>query len=168
MAVSENDLVVGPLRPNEGVTLISLDFFFEKNEWVEVYMAGSNTPLIQNIDYTIAGEGTGTGQVILTSPADGNTLYAIYLGVPLERSSDMQLRGEFKSGPFNIEMDRIWQRLQRHWTEIQRTFRYGPTGTGPLFYLADDETSVSVTVPYPSIVVSETNDPYPQVTMELI
>lgn len=167
MAVSENDVLVGPLRPASGVTTISLDFYFESAAWIEVYKGASPTPLVLGVDYTISGEGTGSGVVTLSQAADGNTIYAVYLGVPLQRSSDMQLRGQFKSGPFNVEMDRIWQRLQRHWTEIQRTFRFGPTGIGAMFYLADDATSVTVSVGQ-AAVISETETPYPTVTLEII
>lgn len=128
MAVSENDLVVGPLVPAAGVTTISLDFYFEQASWLQVYKEGSETPLVLNIDYTVVGAGTSSGVVTLTAAANGTDAYSIYLAVPLERSSDMQLRGEFKSEPFNIEMDRLWQRLQYHWTLIQRTVRVSRTG----------------------------------------
>lgn len=131
MAVSENDLVVGPLTPAAGVTTISLDFYFEEASWLEVYKAGSETPLVLNADYTVAGAGSSSGVVTLTTAANGTDAYSIYLAVPLQRSSDMQLRGEFKSNPFNIELDRLWQRLQYHWTLIQRTFRVGRTDGAP-------------------------------------
>lgn len=127
MAVSENDLLVGPLIPAAGVTTISLDFYFEQEPWLEVYKTGSETPLVLNTEYTVAGAGTGSGVVTLTTPANGTDAYSVYLAVPLERSSDMQLRGEFKSGPFNTEMDRLWQRLQYHWTHITRSLRISAT-----------------------------------------
>jgi len=131
MAVSENDLVVGPLTPAAGVTTISLDFYFEQASWLEVYKAGSETPLVLNTDYTVAGAGGSSGVVTLTTAANGTDAYSIYLAVPLQRSSDMQLRGEFKSEPFNIEMDRIWQSLQRQNTLLSRTARLRMTATYP-------------------------------------
>lgn len=127
MAVTENDLIVGPLVPASGVTVISLDFYFEREEWLEVYKSGSELPLVLGVDYTVLGGGTDTGSISLTNSANGSDAYSVFLAVPLERSSDMQLRGEFKSGPFNLEMDRLWQRLQLHWTHIQRTVRLSAT-----------------------------------------
>lgn len=129
MAVTANDLVVGPLTPASGVSTISLDFFFEQAEWLQVYKSGSETPLVLGTDYTVTGAGgaAGTGVVTLTTPANGTDIYAVYLVVPLERSSDLQLRGEFKSDPFNTELDRIWQAIQRLGTSLSRTLRVGAT-----------------------------------------
>lgn len=120
MAVSANDLVVGPLTPAVGVTTISLDFYFEDAAWLQVYKGSSDTPLVLDTDYTVTGEGTVDGVVTLTVAANGTDAYSVYLVVPLQRSSDMQLRGEFKSGPFNLEMDRLWQALQGISTRLSR------------------------------------------------
>jgi len=134
MAVSENDLVVGPLTPAAGVTTISLDFYFEQASWLEVYKSGSETPLVLNTDYTVTGAGTGFGVVTLAVAANGTDAYSVYLIVPLQRSSDMQLRGEFKSDPFNIEMDRIWQAIQGINTRVAQSLRISRTSlvVGPL------------------------------------
>lgn len=134
MAVSENDLIVGPLTPAAGVTTISLDFYFEQESWLEVYKSGSETPLVLGADYTVAGAGTTSGVVTLTTPANGTDAYSVYLVVPLQRSSDMQLRGEFKSEPFNIEMDRIWQALQGQRADRSRALVVSKTSipVGPL------------------------------------
>lgn len=129
MAVSENDLVVGPLTPAAGVTTISLDYYFEQASWLEVYKTGSETPLVLNTDYTVTGAGTGSGVVTLTTAANGTDAYSVYLVVPLQRSSDMQLRGEFKSEPFNIEMDRLWQALQSVNTQVGRSVRLPKAST---------------------------------------
>jgi hypothetical protein len=129
MAIDENDLVVGPLTPAAGVTTISLDFYFENDGWLEVYKSGSETALVIDTDYTLTGEGTVTGVLTLIVAADGVDAYSVYLVVPLARSSDMQLRGEFKSGPFNTEMDRLWQAVQGLRTTLSQTFRTGRTST---------------------------------------
>lgn len=128
MAVSENDLIVGPLVPANGVSVISLDFYFEDEAWLDVYKNDSETPLVLSVDYTTTGEGTDTGTVVLTTPANGTDAYSVYLNVPLERTSDMQLRGEFRSGPFNLEMDRMWQALQGVRTSSVRTLRFSSAG----------------------------------------
>ena len=134
MAVLESDLVVGPLTPAAGVTTISLDFYFEQASWLEVYKSGSETPLVFNTDYTVTGAGTGSGVVTLAVAANGTDAYSVYLIVPLQRSSDMQLRGEFKSDPFNIEMDRIWQAIQGINTRVAQSLRISRTSlvVGPL------------------------------------
>lgn len=133
MAVSENDLLVGPLVPASGVTSISLDFDGTDWEasWLEVYKSGSETPLVLNTDYTVTDAGTIDAIVVLTTPANGVNSYSIYLVTPLQRSSDMQLRGEFKSGPFNIEMDRLWQAVQHLRTLIGSKFGVVKTDASP-------------------------------------
>lgn len=140
MAVSVNDLIVGPLTPALGVTTISIDFYFEQAAWLQVYKSGSETPLILNTDYTVTGAGTGSGVVTLTEAADGVSDYTVYLVVPLQRSSDMQTRGGFQSEPFNLEMDRLWQALQRQSTLGLRSFRVGATDTAPAPYVPEPET----------------------------
>ena len=137
MAVSKNDLVVGPLIPAADVTTISLDFFFENASWLEVYKTGSETPLVLNTDYTVAGAGTSSGVVTLTTPANGSDAYSVYLIVPLERSSDMQLRGEFKSKPFNVELDRVWQAMQGIDTRLGRMLRVSRTSNVPTPLFSD-------------------------------
>jgi len=134
MAVSESDLVVGPLTPAAGVTTISLDFYFEQASWLEVYKSGSETPLVLNTDYTVTGAGTGSGVVTLAVAANGTDAYSVYLIVPLQRSSDMQLRGGFKSGPFNTELDRLWQAIQGINTRVAQSLRISRTSlvVGPL------------------------------------
>jgi len=147
MAVSENDLVVGPLTPAAGVTTISLDFYFEQAAWLEVYKSGSETPLVLGTDYTVAGAGSSSGVVTLTTAANGTDAYSIYLAVPLKRSSDMQLRGEFKSEPFNIEMDRLWQALQGLDTQLSQTLRTGKTSTSVAAletYIAADRANKAI------------------------
>ena len=127
MAVSENDLIVGPLTPTAGVDTISLDFFFERAEWLKVFKSGSDVPLIQGTDYTVTGAGTGSGVVTLTTPANGTDSYSVFLEVPLERTTDLQLRGEFRSGPFNLELNRVWQALQGVSTRVSRALRVSRT-----------------------------------------
>lgn len=140
MAVSKNDLIVGPVVLASGVTVISLDFFFQKAAWLDVYKSGSEVPLILGADYTVAGDGTDTGSVTLSTAANGTDSYSVYLSVPLERSSDMQLRGEFKSGPFNLEMDRLWQAMQGIKTTVSRTLSMKRSTTAAAPIVPDPET----------------------------
>ena len=128
MTVSIDDAKVGPVTPALGVTTISLDFDGTgwAAEWLEVNQTGHIAPLVLNVDFTVSTPGATNAVLTLTTPANGADQYVIYLVTPLERTSDMQLRGEFKSEPFNVEMDRIWQRLQYHWTMIGRKLGVGP------------------------------------------
>ena len=123
MAVLENDLVVGPITPANGVSLISLDFFFEDEDDIEVYKTGSETPLTLTADYTVAGEGTSTGSITLVVAANGVDSYSVYLRLPLARATDLQLRGQFRSDPFNTEMDRLWQAMQGVRATINRALQ---------------------------------------------
>ena len=127
MAVSENDLVVGPITPALGVTLISLDFFFEDEADIEVYKSGSETPLVLAADYTTTGAGTDSGTVNLIVPADGVDSYSVYLVIPYARATDLQLRGQFRSEPFNTELDRVWQAIQGISTKILRSLQVSKT-----------------------------------------
>jgi hypothetical protein len=134
MAVAANDLVVGPVTLANGVSLISLDFFFEADELIQVYRTGTAAPLVQGVDYTLAGAGTDTGTVTLTVPANGSQQFAVFLVPTLERSSDLQLRGAFQSEPFNTELDRVWQALQMINTKINRAMLVSETSipVGPM------------------------------------
>lgn len=131
MAVSENDLLVGPVVPANGVTLISVDFFVEDQDWLEVYKSGSDTPLTLGVDYTFSGEGTDTGSVTLTVAADGVDSYSVYLVQPAERSSDLQFRGDLQSPVLNIELDRLWRAIQGGKTTIGRTLQVTRTSSVP-------------------------------------
>lgn len=143
MAVTENDLIRGPFTPDNGVDTISLDFYVEDAGWLEVYKSGSESPLVLDVDYTFAGEGTSSGVVTLTTPANGTDAYSVYLSVPLERVSDFQFRGGFRSGPVNIELDRIWQALQNIKTIAQRTVFLSRTSPllPPLTFREDEDTN---------------------------
>ena len=104
MTVSENDLLVGPVTPASGVTLISIDFYFEDETHLEIYISGSNAPLSLGVDYTVSeptSDGATDGTVTLLTAANGTDAYAVYGKQPLERSSNVQFRGDFRSEVFN-------------------------------------------------------------------
>lgn len=138
MAVSENDLVVGPVVPAAGVTTISLDFYLEDAEWISVYKSGSDTPLVLGVDYSVSGEGTSSGVVTLKQSANGVDGYSVYLDVPLRRNSDLQLRGQFKSSPFNVELDRVWQAIQGLSTKVGQSLRVSRTSGSVAAMFAED------------------------------
>lgn len=131
MTTALNDLIVGPTTPSSGVSTISVDFYVSDETHVKVYKSGSETPLVLSTDYTFSGVGTSSGVVTLTTPANGTDSYAVYLEVPLERTSDMQLRGAFRSDPFNDELDRVWQAIQYIDTISNRTLRFSKNSANP-------------------------------------
>lgn len=132
MVVNINDVMVGPLVPADGVTVVSLDFDATGWEagWLQVYKVGSDVALVMGVDYTVSNAGASGAYITLTTAANGTDAYTVFLHTPLQRSSDMQFRGELRSDPFNKEMDRIWQRLQLHDTLIDRCFGLSKTATG--------------------------------------
>ena len=141
MAVTESTLVVGPLVPDEGVTTISLDFFFERAEWLEVYKGGSTSPLTLSADYSVSGEGTTQGVITLSEAADGETPYAVYLVVPLERDSDFSPRADLRSRTVNQELDRLVQGVQGVRTLAESSFRVSRTTPTPDPMHAPDEAA---------------------------
>jgi hypothetical protein len=81
MTVASNDLLVGPVTPGAGVTLIAIDFYFENESDLEVYKSGSNTPLTLTTDYTVSlptSVGATDGSISLVVAADGTDRYSIY------------------------------------------------------------------------------------------
>lgn len=141
MAVTESTLVVGPLVPDEGVTTISLDFFFERAEWLEVYRGASVNPLILDSDYSVSGEDTDQGVITLSEAADGETPYVVYLVVPLERDSDFSPRADLRSRTVNLELDRIVQGTQGVRALAQRGLRVSPTSPLPESLHVPDEAA---------------------------
>jgi len=143
MTVSVNDLIVGPTLLANGVDTISLDYIFADESWLEVYKTGSEAALSLGVDYTVAGVGTASAVVTLTTPADGTDYYSVYLVVPLQRSSDLQLRGEFKTGPLNAELDRLWQAMQGVKALVTRAIAVGRTSPAvpPLVFDAAADTN---------------------------
>ena len=140
MTATANDLLIGPVVVANGVSTISVDFLVEDESWLEVYKSGSETPLILNIDYTFSGEGTDSGTVTLTVAADGVDSYSVYLIQPKERSSDLQFRGDFRSGPINLELDRVWRAIQGLDTSLNRTLRISKVSNIPA--PLDTETAI--------------------------
>jgi hypothetical protein len=134
MTVASNDLLVGPVTPTNGTTLISIDFYFENASDLEVYKSGSNTPLTITTDYTVSlpsGVNETDGSITLVTPADGTDRYSIYLKQPLARSSDLQFRSDQRSPVLNLEFDRLWRAIQGINTALDRVFRFSQTSDVP-------------------------------------
>jgi hypothetical protein len=144
MTVASNDLLVGPVTPGAGVTLIAIDFYFENETDLEVYKSGSNTPLTLTTDYTVSlptSVGATDGSISLVVAADGTDRYSIYGKQPLVRSSDLQFRNDLRSPVINVELDRIWRAIQGIDTALDRVFKFSQTSDVPL--PLDAETAAS-------------------------
>jgi hypothetical protein len=144
MTVASNDLLVGPVTPTVGTTLISLDFYFESASDLEVYKSGSNTPLTITTDYTVSlpsAVGATDGSISLVVAANGTDRYSIYLKQPLQRSADLQFRGDLRSPVLNVELDRLWRAVQGINTALDRVFRFSQTSDVPA--PLDAETAAS-------------------------
>lgn len=134
MTVTVNDLLVGPVVPAIGVTLISVDFFFEDETHLEVYKSGASAALTLGVDYTVtepSAPGVADGSITLTTAANGTDTYSIYGKQPLQRSSDLQFRGDLRSPVLNEEYDRIWRAIQGIDTDLARVFRFSKTSDIP-------------------------------------
>lgn len=130
MAVTENDRIVGPVTPAAATTLISVDFYFEDADDLEVFKSGSETALVRTVDYTVAlpsGVDMADGSITLLTPANGTDAYSIFGTQPLERSSDFQFRSDIRSPVLNVELNRIWRALQTIRTTAQRTINLSRT-----------------------------------------
>lgn len=127
MTQAYNDLLVGPVQPANGTTLISIDFHFESESDLEIYKGGSSTALTFGVDYTVSlpsSYGATDGSITLLTAANGVDTYAIYGRQPLERTSDFQFRGAFRSPVLNRELDRLWRAVQGINTSVLRSLRF--------------------------------------------
>lgn len=134
MTQAANDFLVGPVIPSSGTTLISVDFYFEDETHLEVYKGGQSAALILNTDYTVSeptAEAATDGSITLTTAADGTSTYAIYGQQPLQRTADMQLRGDLRSQVLNLEFDRLWRAVSGINTKIQRALRISEASDVP-------------------------------------
>src|SRR6056297_72920 len=134
MTFTANDRIVGPVTPAFSVELITIDFYFEDETEIEVYQAGSNTPLTLGVDYTVqecSEEGVADGSITLIPSADGSTAYTIFGAQPLERTSDIQFRGDLNSTVINRSFDRLWRALTDLDTRLRRTFRFSAVSDIP-------------------------------------
>lgn len=73
-------------------------------------------------DYTVT-YGSYGGNVTLTSGATGGDAIAIYLDMPLERTTNYQNSGDFLALDVNGDFDALWLALQQTTSGIDRTVR---------------------------------------------
>ncbi len=135
MAASENDMVVGPVVPANGVTVISLDFFFESDDQLRVFQGADPLPLTLGVDYTVAGAGSGSGTITLAVAANGTDAYSVFYVPQIARTSDLPLRGDLQTAPVNAELDRLVRAIQYLRSQVARSFRVSETSpvVGALF-----------------------------------
>lgn len=68
---------------------------------------------VLNVDYTVAGVGSGAGGSVtfVTAPATGETV-VVYRDSGLSRATDYQEGGDLLSGTLDNDLDRLWLALQ--------------------------------------------------------
>ena len=83
-------------------------------------------------DYTLSGVGTYGGNVTLTSGATASDKIAIYLDMPLQRTTNYQNSGDFLALDVNGDFDALWLALQQSTTDIERTVRRPDADAGTI------------------------------------
>ena len=90
-------------------------------------------------DYTVTSIGEPSGSVLLTSGATGGDAIAIYLDMPLQRTTNYQNSGDFLALDVNGDFDALWLALQQTTSGIDRTVRLSDS----------DPNIVSIELPLP-------------------
>lgn len=136
MTTTASERIVGPVVPASGDTLIAINFYFEGTD-IEVYRGNGTVPLVLNTDYTVqqcSAEDVADGSITLAQGANGTDSYSVFGTAVLERSSDLQFRGDFQSPVINRELNRLWRAMQVVRTVANRAIRLAPNSPNvPLF-----------------------------------
>ena len=83
-------------------------------------------------DYTVTSIGEPSGSVLLTSGATTGDAIAIYLDMPLQRTTNYQNSGDFLALDVNGDFDALWLALQQSTTDIERTVRRPDADAGTI------------------------------------
>lgn len=83
-------------------------------------------------DYTVtnAGDSAG-GDVVLVTAASGGEIVTIYRDVPVERTTDFQQNGQYRSSVINLELDRIVAMIQQIERDIGRAVKVSIVSDNP-------------------------------------
>ena len=115
-ATTRNDYVA-----SSGQTVFPYTFTALADTDIKVLKNGVTLSLGGN--YTVSGVGTYGGNVTLTSGATTGDKIAIYLDMPLQRTTNYQNSGDFLALDVNGDFDALWLALQQTTSGIDRTVR---------------------------------------------
>ena len=90
---------------------------------IKVLKNGTALALGSGNDYTLSGVGTYGGNVTLTSGATTGDKIAIYLDMPLSRTTNYQNSGDFLALDVNGDFNKLWLAIQQGTTDLIRAIR---------------------------------------------
>lgn len=98
---------------------------------------GVTTTLVITTDYTVSGVGVVTGgNITLVSGAAVNDIITIERDVPIARTTDFQVAGDYRAETINSELDNQVMMMQQNERDIGRSLK-----------LASEDTSADMTLP---------------------
>lgn len=106
-----------------GQTVFPYTFTALVDSDVEVLKNGIALTLGAGNDYTISGIGTGSGNVTLNVGAATNDKIAIYLDMPIARTTNYQNSGAFLALDVNGDMNKAYLAMQQITTDMQAAIR---------------------------------------------
>ena len=117
-ATTRNDYVA-----TSGQTVFAYTFTALLDSDIKVLKNGTALALGSSNDYTLSGVGTYGGNVTLTSGATTGDKIAIYLDMPLSRSTNYQNSGDFLALDVNGDFNKLWLAIQQGTTDLIRAIR---------------------------------------------
>ena len=90
---------------------------------IKVLKNGTALALGESNDYTLSVVGTYGGNVTLTSDAVTGDKIAIYLDMPLSRTTNYQNSGDFLALDVNGDFNKLWLAIQQGTTDLIRAIR---------------------------------------------
>ncbi len=106
-----------------GQTVFPYTFTALVDSDVEVLQNGIALTLGAGNDYTISGIGTGSGNVTLNVGAASGDKIAIYLDMPIARTTNYQNSGAFLALDVNGDMNKAYLAMQQITTDMQAAIR---------------------------------------------
>lgn len=117
-ATTRNDYVA-----TSGQTVFAYTFTALLDSDIKVLKNGTALALGSSNDYTLSGVGTYGGNVTLTSGATTGDKIAIYLDMPLSRTTNYQNSGDFLALDVNGDFNKLWLAIQQGTTDLIRAIR---------------------------------------------
>mgnify|MGYP003630749978 FL=1 len=117
-ATTRNDYVA-----TSGQTVFAYTFTALLDSDIKVLKNGTALALGSGNDYTLSGVGTYGGNVTLTSGATTGDKIAIYLDMPLSRTTNYQNSGDFLALDVNGDFNKLWLAIQQGTTDLIRAIR---------------------------------------------